>query len=257
MRYLNIIAIILLLLSVSCNSPVIDTSTEDSMQKSIAEVRSSLPESKQSEFDEAIAVIAFGQFGSKDIENRMKEALHGKTGHEVLAEADRILKERKERERTQALNEIKELEEKKAQAEQDKKDILKFEILRSRFYLEESFIGKKPIIELTVKNNTAHAVSRAYFEGTLASPGRTIPWVKQAFNYSIPGGLEPGEEASWTLAPNMFSEWGTVDVPADAVLTVTVEKLDGPDDKVIYSSKGYTEYDEMRMQKLKDRYLME
>ena len=25
------------------------------------------------------------------------------------------------------------------------------------------------------------------------SPGRSVPWLKEDFNYTIPGGLEPGE----------------------------------------------------------------
>ena len=60
----------------------------------------------------------------------------------------------------------------------------------------------KPIIELTVRNNTGHPVSRAYFEGVLSTPGRSVPWIKDSFNYQISGGLEPNEESTWRLAPN-------------------------------------------------------
>ena len=94
---------------------------------------------------------------------------------------------------------------------------------------EKEYMGNQPIIELTVENRTGQAISRAYFEGTLASPNRSVPWHKDTFNYSISGGLEPGEKAAWSLAPNMFSGWGKIEAPADAVFTVTVERLDGAD----------------------------
>ena len=86
---------------------------------------------------------------------------------------------------------------------------------------------KRATIELTVKNGLEQAVSRAYFVGTLASPGRSIPWVKEGFNYEISGGIEPGEEMTWKLAPNMFDAWGSADPDDDAVLSVVVVGLDG------------------------------
>ena len=118
-------------------------------------------------------------------------------------------------------------------------------------------MGKQPIIELTVKNGTSEAVSRAYFEGTLASPKRSVPWHKDTFNYGISGGLEPGEEASWSLAPNMFSDWGKIDAPKDAVFTVTVEQLDGPDGEPIYSTRAFSEHDQERLDELKKEYGVE
>lgn len=100
----------------------------------------------------------------------------------------------------------------------------------------------QPLITLTVKNELGESISRAYFEGTLKSFGRSVPWIKETFNYSISGGLEPGEEVTWKLEPNMFSEWGKVDAPKDAKLTLRVVELDGVDKKKIASlpteSKG-------------------
>ncbi len=82
--------------------------------------------------------------------------------------------------------------------------------------------------------------------GTLASPGRSVPWLKEDFNYSIPGGLEPGELADWTLVPNSFGAWGTVKAPKDAILTVEVVRLDGPNGKTLFDSK----FDESKVERL-------
>ena len=95
----------------------------------------------------------------------------------------------------------------------------------------------EPRIDITVKNGTESPVSRAYFHGVVKSPERSIPWIEEDFNYRIPGGLEPGEQARWKLTPNMFSDWGTVDVPKEAVMTVTVERLDGADGEELLSTR--------------------
>ncbi|MBS3895412.1 hypothetical protein [Silanimonas sp.] len=131
-------------------------------------------------------------------------------------------------------------------------------MLRSRFYMDErEFMGKRPIIELSVKNGTSSPVSRAYFEGTIASPDRSVPWHQDTFNYSIPVGLEPGEDATLNLAPNMFSDWGKVNAPADAIFTVTVEKLDGPDGETLYSVHDFGEREIGRLAELKSQYGVE
>jgi hypothetical protein len=94
------------------------------------------------------------------------------------------------------------------------------------------------VIELSVTNSTGRAVSRAYFDAILATPGREIPWVAAPFNYSIPGGMEPGESDTWRLSLNMFGEWS--DAPADRqdmVLTVEAARLDGADGQRIFPER--------------------
>ncbi len=157
------------------------------------------------------------------------------------------------------MNEIKELEVKRQETLKAKEELKKFKVLRSRFYKRDQEYSSydQPIIDLTVVNSTDKAVSRAYFEGTIASPDRSVPWHKDTFNYQISGGLEPGEEASWSLAPNMFSDWGKVKAPSDAIFTVTVEQLDGADGKPLYSTMNFTEYDKKRLAELKKKYGIE
>jgi hypothetical protein len=258
--------LIVLTILAGCSDPKIDASSDESMKASVEKVRKSLSEPKQKEFDQAMQILAFSQIDMKDIftqgatgvgnlEGKVRQLLDGKTAEQVIAEAERIRAERKGRERQQALEEIRELESKRVNSEKAREELKKFQVIRSRFYLrEQEFMGKQPIIELTVKNGTSQAVARAYFEGTLASPNRSVPWHKDTFNYSISGGLEPGEEATWNLAPNMFSDWGKVDAPKDAVFTVTVEQLDGPDGKVIYSAREFNESDRERLNELKKQY---
>lgn len=267
LRY-GLVAAISLLIA-GCSDPRIDASTEETMRTSSEKVRNSLPDSRRAEFDEALQVLAFnqvdindlfseGEISAVNIENKIRSALNGKAAEEVIAEAERLKVERHARERKQALEEIKELEYKQQASIEALEELKKFEVIRSRFTMRErDFGGKQPIIELTVKNGTNSPVSRAYFEGTIASPSRSVPWLKETFNYSISGGIEPGEEASWSLAPNMFSNWGTVDAPDDAIFTVTTQRLDGPDGEALYSVRGFGEREAQRLSELKSRYSIE
>lgn len=265
MKTITFIMILVAFMS-GCGSPKIDASTDEKMKESIAKVRESLPEDRQVDFDEALATLAFEQVDLSDFiqekvtgvgttEAKMKNALNGKTGDEVISAAQEVIIKRQEKEKEQALLEIKELQEKREEAEKNKNELAKFEILKSRFYKEkQESMGEEPIIELIVKNGTIHPVSRTYFLGTLASPGRTIPWLKENFNYEIPGGLEPGEEASWRLAPNMFSEWGTVKVPKDAIFTVETIRLDDADGESLYDASVFDDDDLERLTELLSKY---
>lgn len=110
-----------LLLS-GCDHPKIDASNDESMKSSIQKVRASLPEEKRSSYDDALKTIAFSHLNFKDlmqagmtnntaeIEAQMKTDLTGKTGEEVINYAEKIRKERAEKEKAQAQQEIAELE---------------------------------------------------------------------------------------------------------------------------------------------------
>lgn len=263
-----ILALGFTLLLTACAKPRIDTSSDEAMKRSIAAVRESLPESERAKFDESLKIVALSQIdfstmiatGSSGVnltETKVKEVLAGKTADEIIATADRIITERQQKERAQALAEIKELEEKQAKAQKAKIELAKFQVIRSRFFkVRQMFLGDQPVIELSVKNGTAHPVSRAYFVGTLASPGRAVPWLKEEFNHQISGGLEPGETANWRLSPNMFlGGWSQVEAPKDAILTVKVVELEGVDGKPLFSSREFTADDAERLTELKKKYI--
>lgn len=256
--------------SFACSSPRIDTSSDDKMKSSMERVRSSLPEDRRAKFDEAVATIGMSKIdlggalaaamagktpNPEQMIGEAKAALNGKTADEIIAAADKIVAERKAKERDAALKEIAELVKERDAAKLAAAELAKFEILRAKFSQQKDFIGmKQPRIELRVKNGTGKSISRAYFVGTLSSPGREVPWLKEDFNYPIAGGIEPGEEKTWQLAPNSFSPWGAVDAPKDAGLNVTVTRLDGPDGEPLFSTTDFTEEDAARLASLQKGY---
>lgn len=85
----------------------------------------------------------------------------------------------------------------------------------------------EPIIEVSLTNNSGDAVKRVFFHGILKTPGRSLPWVEDTFNYEPRGGVEPGESLQWKLAPNRFGDWG--DAPNDRydmVFNVVIESYE-------------------------------
>lgn len=251
-----------------CGEKKVDSTSDESLKASISTVKESLTEQKRKKLEEAITVLSLSSVGNlfevaanpDGIQRKMKEILHDKTADQIIAESDNILAERKVKEKEQAAKEIKEiktdistLEKQKLDAEKAKDELKKFTVLRSRYNYEKNEYYESTTIELTVKNNTKHAISRAYFDGVLTSPGRTIPWVVDSFNYSIAGGLEAGEEVTWKLSMNRFGAWSKAPKDRDdMVLTVSVNRIDGADKKAIFNS-AFSESNKNKLVKLNKR----
>jgi hypothetical protein len=264
-----ILTIVLLsLLITGCGIETVDASTDETFQSSMASVKSSLTDEKEKAFDEAVELLAFSEIGNlfaasanpEGLKGKIQGKLDGKTADQIIAQAEVVLAERERKERAQAKSEIEEIEteisnlqKKRSASETAEEALTKFKVLRSRFYYQESSYRDTAIIELTVKNETTHPVSRAFFNAVLSSPGRSIPWVKESFNYQIAGGLEPGEEATWKLSPNMYGAWSKAPKDRDdMVLTVSTYRIDGADDEPIYDVE-FSERNQDRLNDLTDR----
>jgi len=260
MRFSALAACVLVLLG--CSPATVDGSSEDAMKSSVDAMKKSLSPAESDRLGKALMVIAFASSGGNLLEvaqnpdsfaENARRSLDGKTAEQIIAEADRITAERLAREREQALAEVQELQREKAEAEATRVKLAAFEIAKSRFYKKKGTFREEPVIELVVKNGTEHAVSRAYFKGTLSTPGRSVPWLVEDFNYQIAGGVEPGETAQWNLAPNMFSEWGKVQDRPDMVFTVEVTRLDGADGEALFDST-WSDRKEERLQSLNAKF---
>lgn len=214
------------LVLVGCSDPKVDTSSMPAAVVSIEKVRESLPTYKRDEFDTALKIIAMSSFNGIDLFNpqRMNAAeiaesanayMHGLTGDEIIERADEMLRQRRAREREQALRTLNRLEAKQTSAQQAQEHLTQISIDSARYYLSTSPYGAlEPVIELTVTNGADQAVSELMLRGLLESPEREIAWVDETFYYVIAGGLAPGESATWSLAPNRFGPWGNDQIPA-------------------------------------------
>ncbi len=250
-----------------CSDPKIDTSSMPASVVSVEKVRSSLPTYKRDEFDQGLIIMATSTtFSGIDILNphRMNAAeiaesanakMHGLTGDQVIQRADEILRERRSRERAQAIRTLKRLEEKHARANTDQQQLARFTINNVRYYMSESPYGApEPVIDLEVTNGTDQAISELFLRGVVTSADRSVPWVDESFYYVVAGGIEPGESLEWSLAPNRFGPWGETQIPDEAELTITLKGLRGIDDQPLWDSSELSESEVTRLERLRDEY---
>lgn len=241
----------------------IDSTSEESMQKSIKEIKSSLSKEKKKKFEQSLKLVMFHGFdfdslmkegGTKKNIEDIRKKLDGMTADDVIAKGEKIKTEIEKEKKRRAKKEINKLYEKKKTAEKHKKKLKQFKIQDSKFYKRKTYMGTKPIMQLTVKNGTEHAISRAYFNGKYYSPNRSVPWHEEEFNYKIPGGLEPGEQATWKLSPSMLSDWSDVEIHKNAEFKIDVLRLDGADGEKLYSVKSFDENNRERLKELLKKY---
>ncbi|WP_366064825.1 DUF6694 family lipoprotein [Halomonas sp. Mc5H-6] len=249
-----------------CSEPRIDTSSMPAAVVSVEKVRDSLPPYKRDEFDQALTIMAMSSFNGIDILNprpmnaaEIAESanayMHGLTGDEAIEKANELLRNRRARERSQALGILSRLEEKQANAEHDRKQRAQVTLDSADFYMSTSPYGAlEPIIELDVTNGSDQRISELSLRGIVSSPGLDAPWVDETFYYVIPGGLAPGESAQWRLAPNRFGPWGNREIPDDAQFDVTIEGLHDAEGKPLWDATPLSERQRERLDELREEY---
>ncbi|MHB1195078.1 MAG: DUF6694 family lipoprotein [Longimicrobiales bacterium] len=207
-------------------------------------------------FDEDAPSVSTPALDTLDVKAAMCSAMAGLTGPEIIAAADSIATMLETRlEENVARKHLQLLTEAQSKAEAVRDSLAGFEILSSRLRQRQGYIGLEATIELHVRNGTNHPISRAYFAAIAATPGRAVPWIEEDFNHSIPGGLEPGEEAQWRLAPQMYQgDWTSVRVPPEATFEVRVVKLDGADGEALWGGPMFTKGDQLLLDSLRVRF---
>jgi hypothetical protein len=249
-RLRRIAAILLVAACVAgCGTPRVDGTNVDSLNKSLKQLRNSVPTAQREEFDNAVLAIVMKYTRSGGVEPR--DVLNGKSATDILTMAKELEAVRQKEHRERDQKEVAELEKEKAAAETARTELARFEVLRSKFSTSRNAIGmSEPRIELRIKNGTSQAISRAFFHGKVVSPGRPVPWISEDFNYAIPGGLNPGAEVTWNLTPNSFGP-RAASTPQDAGLEVTVVRLDGADGQPLFNTDRFTSLDAARLAVLK------
>ena len=104
-------AILVTLFLTGCKDKKIDSSSDENLGKSIEAVKKTLSDEKRQEFEEAIQVVTMSEIGNifevaanpEGMQRRMKDKLDGKTADEIIAESNRIIAERQEKEIEQGL----------------------------------------------------------------------------------------------------------------------------------------------------------
>lgn len=239
------VAILLALSACNDSAVTLDTSSDEALKASLEKMRETLPEDKKDKLSKAILALTFGEMintsgvlaageaaKSPNAISTMSEPLKGKTADEIIQIADSRAAERKTRQLAATESEILKLREDLEKAENNlalaQGTLNALHVSNATFYIQKNQFSNKPVISFTLKNNSSIPVKRIFAKGLLETPGRSVPWVEDEFNYDIPGGLEPGEGKNFDLAPNMFSKWGNDEIANrnDLVLTVTITNIE-------------------------------
>lgn len=267
------------LLLMACNiEPKIDMSTDKKAETSMKKVYDALPKEDQERFEGALVIItmqyAFKKAflgGLEDGDEWRKELFHGLTGKQVIAKAEEILQERAKREaeeeernkaemavrerkeRVEAIEELKGLEALEKQEEEAKENLKKVKVLSATFKHKKAYAGTHPTLDIKIQNNTEFPIARVFFKAIVKSPGRSVPWIEEGFNFSINGGIEPNETYEGAFRMNPFTQWGN-EVPKDAILTATPVRVLGANEKVLYDVELLSDYKRKRLVELREQY---
>lgn len=185
-------------------------------------------------------------------------ALSGLSADEIVEQADTLAGDVASRlEVIRARAYLEKLRAVKRRAAMQRDSLQQFVVESARLSQKFTFEGLQSMIHLKVRNGTAHPISKAYFHAHAAVPGRTMAWLDQDFDYEIPGGLEPGEEATWVIRPKRFrSNWPDVKVPDDAKFSVEVVRIDDPTRFWLWQAR-FTSSDQYMLDSLAARFAEE
>lgn len=196
----------------------INTSNPQAYQSSVTKMMADMTSEQKVKFTEAMTAIAFdtsdvspnafvGDPSSVIFLGGAGEKIKGKTADQIirLGYETRIAKLNDE-----ILVGMQTVQAAKAERDRHKATFDSIRIEGVRFYVQRNYIVE-PVIEFRITNGSNIVLRQGFFQGTLTSPGRSVPWVDEAFNHEFSGGLEPGESRLLQLSPNMFGEWGQGD----------------------------------------------
>jgi hypothetical protein len=85
-----------------------------------------------------------------------------------------------------------------------------------------------PIISFNISNKGRVAIRQVYMRALLKAPGRAVPFADNNIDYSIPGGLAPGESKHVALDADTVGDWSSVtkEIARKAVLFLTVTAVE-------------------------------
>jgi len=233
MKRLSLTILCCVLLSGCLFDPTFDTSSLDAFQRSSAAIRAKLSNSDLRRLEIALRYLMLESMPRIEIEGqlltnavarnnfanpivilgRLGPRINGKSATSIIQN----LSIRLDSEISQAETMLKNAENVMAPVE----------VTSARYYWRSSGYLARPTIEFTVRNNGKVPISRIYLSGTLTTPGRAIPWVRQQLVQTFKGGLEPHEKQQLTLQPQ-FGDWNDPQLKDvyDAELKLTVTNFE-------------------------------
>lgn len=228
-RFFFVVALSLNLFA--CAEPAVDSTSEESLEDSIAEIRDDLSEEEQTSFDEALETLTSPDpytFPHEDVQPIELSSLGGLTAKEVIARGD-ALAERREARRVYAIEYIEnEIAEQRAELKKLKAEAATYESNAERIdklldivftdYQSTDTNGRDELrVEYDVINHSVQDISRILVGVSLTlepSVDEQKVWTDKS-SLSLNPPLKPGDTYStwWLLADWRWPEITEEDLP--------------------------------------------
>ncbi|MAN63173.1 MAG: hypothetical protein CMI60_14645 [Parvibaculum sp.] len=243
--------------------PKLDASSEERFNESMRAVSDSLNPEIRERFAKSLFAIALNPNGDEkpvlaqlvELANnndnssnmiflRAGAIVDRKTGMQVIALADQRRLENYKRQLSALNDEIETLQEDldaaKTRAEESERILNAISISGALYYWNNDRYLRSPAIDFNIENNGSFAIKRIFAHGVVETPGRSIPWIDEDFNYEFTGGLEPGESKALSLAPNQFGSWGKAELKdrTDLVMSITLLDLENAAGEKMVNPRG-------------------
>jgi hypothetical protein len=106
--------------------------------------------------------------------------------------------------------------------------VRKVNIFGEKYHFAEVHNSEKQALSFNVTNSSEISLRSLSLEAAVHTPGRSIPWSRANFAYSLPGGLEPGETRDVMIIPSWFTNWNVpIDRVVGSVLTLNLKAVEG------------------------------
>ena len=255
----NLLLLFLLVLLFGCGETRVDTSSYETLVKSLGKIRVSLPDSKKKEFDEYSMLMAFYEVDLKNLANgdgveKLKDAkinatLNGKSGEEILAEGPKYKSDLELMNREKLKQEYNKIAKKKNEFIMAKKMITVFKVVRSRLFKEKASGSDAmvPILEMNVKNGTDQAVYKVHFDWEVSNPNNGESKGERGLIYEIPEGFQPNDAAVWKITSKITD----LEISPELKLKINITQLDDKNGEPLFGGNKLTEKEEERLAELK------
>ncbi|MFK7959863.1 MAG: hypothetical protein AB8G96_04990 [Phycisphaerales bacterium] len=237
-------------LAASCREVVVvdAAGSRDRFDQSVERAASRLAGERRSDFLDAVSLLVAplereeasiaDMADPQEAARRRRGRIHGMSADQIIAEAERV---RESRAIAAEANRVSELARARAEAftkvaalrgrlDADAQARLgDFAIERVRFVgTNAGLISGSRDIQLDVRNHLDQPIAAVRLQLLLVGPGRAVPWIDRTIRYTIPGGIEAGESATWRVRTSATDGWNAdIDHVAPVVLVARPLELVG------------------------------
>lgn len=256
-------AMVSALLLAGCSEPRIDTTTKETAERSIQNVRESLPPEKRDEFQTIVGEAAVAGFmqsaltGVQPSPEALFAPFHGMTGEEAIAHAKKVKADQEAKmAEARAASRREELAELEGQVSKREAQLEAAKLIRVTSFrvneIERRYGASNYEIAADIHNGTREPLQSVSVRVRLQDPGRSVPWYEGEYTLRPAGGIEPGETVPYQgvfleaiLLHGRIREHGSAQI---FVNVIDAQKADGAR---LVTTPELSDFDKQRLAELR------